>query len=132
MENIGNYPVILTCLADDQAVQAFCQIQPYLKPGKSLLISPAYRFNQQLNNWRNLPSNKGVIWIDSPVSGGTIGAEQGTLVIFAGGDAETIQQLESRLSGTYHSVSPVWAIQGLDRQPKFVINHRCSKQHPDC
>ena len=36
---------------------------------------------------------KQVQWIDSPVSGGTIGAEQGTLVIFAGGDAQTIQDL---------------------------------------
>ena len=34
-----------------------------------------------------------VIWIDSPVSGGTAGAEQGTLVIFAGGDAQTITEL---------------------------------------
>ena len=33
-----------------------------------------------------------VIWIDSPVSGGTAG-EQGTLVIFAGGDAQTITEL---------------------------------------
>ncbi|MDW7563406.1 NAD(P)-dependent oxidoreductase, partial [Klebsiella pneumoniae] len=32
-------------------------------------------------------------WIDSPVSGGTAGAEQGTLVIFAGGDAQTIEAL---------------------------------------
>ena len=34
-----------------------------------------------------------VQWIDSPVSGGTAGAEQGTLVIFAGGDLQTIQDL---------------------------------------
>jgi 3-hydroxyisobutyrate dehydrogenase len=34
-----------------------------------------------------------VQWIDSPVSGGTAGAEQGTLVIFAGGDINTIQNL---------------------------------------
>ncbi|WP_151708347.1 NAD(P)-dependent oxidoreductase, partial [Acinetobacter junii] len=30
---------------------------------------------------------------DSPVSGGTAGAEQGTLVIFAGGDAKIIDEL---------------------------------------
>jgi 3-hydroxyisobutyrate dehydrogenase len=38
-------------------------------------------------------TTKQVIWIDSPVSGGTAGAENGTLVIFAGGNAETIQAL---------------------------------------
>ena len=32
-------------------------------------------------------------WIDSPVSGGIAGAELGTLVIFAGGDVSTIQDL---------------------------------------
>ena len=31
---------------------------------------------------------KQVQWIDSPVSGELVGAEQGTLVIFAGGDAD--------------------------------------------
>jgi 3-hydroxyisobutyrate dehydrogenase len=36
---------------------------------------------------------KKVIWIDSPVSGGTAGAEQGSLVIFAGGNAATIENL---------------------------------------
>ncbi len=33
-----------------------------------------------------LAAQKQVTWVDSPVSGGTAGAENGTLVIFAGGD----------------------------------------------
>ena len=93
LENIGNYPIILTCLADDQAVQSvFAQIQPYLQAGQIIVdfSSLSVSATQQL---AQSSQQQGVIWIDSPVSGGTIGAEQGSLVIFAGGDAETIQQL---------------------------------------
>ncbi len=35
----------------------------------------------------------GMGWIDAPVSGGTIGAEQGTLVFMAGGDAEAVESV---------------------------------------
>jgi 3-hydroxyisobutyrate dehydrogenase len=33
----------------------------------------------------------GVAWIDAPVSGGTVGAEQGTLAVMAGGEAADIE-----------------------------------------
>ena len=94
LENIGNYPVILTCLADDQAVQSvFAQIQPYLKAEQVIVdfSSLSVTATQQL---AQSAQQQQVTWIDSPVSGGTIGAEQGTLVIFAGGDEHTIQALE--------------------------------------
>ncbi|NIE98202.1 NAD(P)-dependent oxidoreductase [Acinetobacter sp. C26M] len=93
LNDIASYPVILTCLADDQAVQSvFSQIQPYLKTEQiivdfsSLSVSATQQLAQSAQQQQ-------VTWIDSPVSGGTMGAEQGTLVIFAGGDAATIQQL---------------------------------------
>ncbi|WP_032877667.1 NAD(P)-dependent oxidoreductase [Acinetobacter sp. ANC 3929] len=93
LNEIANYPIILTCLADDQAVEnVFDQIQPYLK-AKQIIVdfsSLSVSATQQL---ALSAQQQQVIWIDSPVSGGTIGAEQGTLVIFAGGDAETIRQL---------------------------------------
>src|SRR5580704_16718855 len=34
----------------------------------------------------------GMGWIDAPVSGGTVGAEQGTLAVMAGGDASDIER----------------------------------------
>ncbi|MCH7396103.1 NAD(P)-dependent oxidoreductase [Acinetobacter dispersus] len=93
LDDIGSYPVILTCLADDQAVQnVFAQIQPYLKAEQIIVdfSSLSVSATQQL---AQAAQQQQVTWIDSPVSGGTMGAEQGTLVIFAGGDAEAIQQL---------------------------------------
>lgn len=94
LNKIAEYPVILICLADDQAVQSvFDQIQPYLKAEQvivdfsSLSVTATKQLAQSAQQQQ-------VTWIDSPVSGGTIGAEQGTLVIFAGGDEHTIQALE--------------------------------------
>ncbi|WP_293744269.1 NAD(P)-dependent oxidoreductase [uncultured Acinetobacter sp.] len=94
LDKIAKYPVILICLADDQAVQSvFEQIQPYLKIEQVIVdfSSLSVTVTQQL---AQSAQQQQVTWIDSPVSGGTIGAEQGTLVIFAGGDAHTIQALE--------------------------------------
>ncbi|ENX42488.1 NAD(P)-dependent oxidoreductase [Acinetobacter sp. NIPH 2100] len=93
LHEIANYPVILTCLADDQAVESvFAQIQPYLKAEQVIVdfSSLSVAATQQL---ALSAQQQQVTWIDSPVSGGTMGAEQGTLVIFAGGDAKTIEQL---------------------------------------
>lgn len=94
LDKIAQYPIILICLADDQAVQSvFDQIQPYLKAEQvivdfsSLSVTATRQLAQSAQQQQ-------VTWIDSPVSGGTIGAEQGTLVIFAGGDEHTIQALE--------------------------------------
>ncbi|MDS7942958.1 NAD(P)-dependent oxidoreductase [Acinetobacter sp. V110_1] len=93
LSNIAQYPIVLTCLADDKAVQAvFEQIQPHLKAGQvivdfsSLSVAATKALAQAA-------ASQHVTWIDSPVSGGTAGAEQGTLVIFAGGDAQTIEAL---------------------------------------
>ena len=39
-----------------------------------------------------LKAANGMRWIDAPVSGGTIGAEEGTLAVMAGGDAADIER----------------------------------------
>lgn len=92
-EDLGNYPLILTCVADDAAMHdVFAQMQPYLKAEQvivdfsSLSVEATHQLAKQAAQHK-------VIWIDSPVSGGTAGAEQGTLVIFAGGDPAVIQDL---------------------------------------
>ena len=94
-KDIGQYPVILTCLADDHAVQnVIDQIEPYLTSDQvivdfsSLSVDKTKSLAQQVSKTQT-------IWIDSPVSGGTVGAEQGNLVIFAGGDENIIQDLST-------------------------------------
>ena len=93
LQHIAEYPVVLTCLADDKAaLSVYEQIEPFLT-AKQVIIDFSSLSVEQTLSLAARAEQKQVQWIDSPVSGGTIGAEQGTLVIFAGGDAQTIQDL---------------------------------------
>ena len=93
LQDIGQYPVILTCLADDAAVQAvYDQIQAQLC-AQQVIVDFSSLSVDQTKALAGQAQLHQVQWIDSPVSGGTAGAEQGTLVIFAGGDLQTIQDL---------------------------------------
>ena len=93
LQNIAEYPVVLTCLADDKAaLSVYEQIEPFLT-AKQVIIDFSSLSVEQTLSLAARAEQKQVQWIDSPVSGGTIGAEQGTLVIFAGGDTQTIQDL---------------------------------------
>ena len=101
LSEIGQYPVILSCLADDHAVQAvFDQIEPFLT-AQQVIVDFSSLSVDQTQKLAQQASLKQVTWIDSPVSVGTAGAEQGSLVIFAGGDANTIE----KLSASYHVLS---------------------------
>lgn len=93
LEQIADYPLIMLCLADDAAVIDVLQkLLPYLRANQiiidfsSLSVAVTQQCAEQV-------ASQNVVWIDSPVSGGTIGAEQGSLVIFAGGDVEIIDAL---------------------------------------
>ncbi|TCB59356.1 NAD(P)-dependent oxidoreductase [Acinetobacter terrae] len=93
LQKIGQYPVILTCLADDAAVQAvYDQIQNQLQ-AEQVIVDFSSLSVDKTKTLAQQAQTRQVQWIDSPVSGGTAGAEQGTLVIFAGGDLQTIQNL---------------------------------------
>src|SRR5690606_16691666 len=83
-----------TCLADDQAVQSvFAQIEPYLLT-EQVIVDFSSLSVQQTQALAAQAQAKKVIWIDSPDSGGTAGAEQGSLVICAGGAATMIEHLD--------------------------------------
>ena len=93
LQDIAAYPVILTCLADDSAVQTVYEhIQNQLQPDQ-VLVDFSSLSVAQTQKLASQAQVRQVKWIDSPVSGGIMGAEQGTLVIFAGGDLQTIQNL---------------------------------------
>ncbi|MBE2171354.1 NAD(P)-dependent oxidoreductase [Acinetobacter oleivorans] len=93
LSNIGDYPIILICLADDKAVEAvFEKIQPNLK-AEQVIVDFSSLSVAATKTLAQTAATHDAIWIDSPVSGGTAGAEQGTLVIFAGGNAQTITEL---------------------------------------
>lgn len=90
LADISQAYVIMLCLADDDAVQQVInQILPFLQPNQIIIdfSSLSVQATQQL---ATQVSQKQVAWIDAPVSGGVMGAENGSLVIFAGGDNKTV------------------------------------------
>lgn len=88
--------VIMLCVSDTQAVEDVVfgvnGLFPHLRNGQIIVdfssISP-----MATRDFASRVSAMGVDWIDCPVSGGVIGAEQGTLVMMAGGKADRIQQI---------------------------------------
>ena len=94
LSEIAQYPVIFICLSDDAAVSdVFDKIQADLNHSQVIVDFSSLSVDKT-KQLAEKSKQRGVIWIDSPVSGGTAGAENGTLVIFAGGDAETIKSLQ--------------------------------------
>lgn len=90
--------IIMLCLADDAAVHRVVQrLLPSLRKGQVVVdfSSLSVEMTQQLA--RQMAA-KQVAWIDAPVSGGVMGAETGTLVIFAGGNAQQVNAVRPILA----------------------------------
>ena len=84
---VQNSKVIVSMLANDNVCKAILikKIQPYLQKGQIVIDMSSTTQNTALEIGKALKKKK-VIFLDAPVSGGTIGAEKGTLAIMVGGD----------------------------------------------
>ena len=84
---VQNSKVIISMLANDDVCKAVLikKIQPYLKKGQTVIDMSSTTQNTALEIGKALKKKK-VFFLDAPVSGGTIGAEKGTLAIMVGGD----------------------------------------------
>lgn len=100
--------IIMLCVSDTHAVQQLVNsaggLLAGLSAGKVVVdfssIAPAAT--------RELAAQvkgKGAHWVDAPVSGGVIGAEAGTLVVMAGGDADIIDGLRPVLAALAQRVT---------------------------
>ncbi|QPK62020.1 NAD(P)-dependent oxidoreductase [Methylomonas sp. LL1] len=94
--------VILLCLADTAVVETLVeqQILPCAESGK-LVIDLSSIDPETSRQLAVRLKQSGMHWVDAPVSGGTAGAEQGTLAIMAGGDAEDIAVARQVLKPLY-------------------------------
>ena len=84
---VQNSKVIVSMLANDDVCKAILikKIQSYLKKGQIVIDMSSTTQNTALEISKALKKKK-VFFLDAPVSGGTIGAEKGTLAIMVGGD----------------------------------------------
>ncbi len=95
LDHMSNFQIIALCLANDEAVWSIAQtLFANIQPNQIIidLSSSSVELTQTLARQAHA---KGAHWIDAPVSGGVIGAEEGMLVIFAGGDTTVIEQLSA-------------------------------------
>jgi len=91
-ELVKNSDIIILCLANTEVVQSI--VEEHIIPAGSVdklvidLSSIDPVITKQLS--QQLKQHCNINWVDAPVSGGTIGAEQGTLAIMAGGSEADI------------------------------------------
>lgn len=94
--------IVLLCLADTTVVREVVfgsgGIVEGAKPGQLLVDHSSLEPAATRAMAAELESRSGMRWVDAPVSGGTAGAEAGTLAIMAGGRAEDIQRVRPVLA----------------------------------
>lgn len=106
-ELIKHSDVILLCLADTAVVE--CIVNQHLmshgSPDKLVIDLSSIHPESTRQLAAALKKQCGMRWVDAPVSGGTAGAEQGSLAVMVGGDAtdiviarEVLKPLYSRLT----------------------------------
>ena len=88
--------VIMLCLADTSAVESVVfgehGLSDYLQ-SQQLIVDFSSITPDDTCDFADRLRAQNVHWIDAPVSGGVIGAENGKLIIMAGGDNEQIAKL---------------------------------------
>lgn len=90
--------IIITMLEAGPIVgEVLSQALPGMKPGDLVVDMSSTRQNEA-QKFHALLAEKGVSFIDAPVSGGVIGAEQGTLAIMAGGSESDFVRIEPVLT----------------------------------
>jgi 3-hydroxyisobutyrate dehydrogenase len=94
--------VVLMCVMDTHAVDAvvFGPEGVALTPGegKVLIDHSSIRPDATREFAARLKAQNGMDWIDAPVSGGVMGAQEGTLAIMAGGETGAIERVRALLA----------------------------------
>ena len=110
-EAVKNADVVITMLTDDDAVEKVLSdesFQENLKKGSTVIDMSSIKPKIAIK-YGNLLKDKGVNFLDAPVSGGTIGAEQATLAIMVGGDQKVFDQIKDvlKVMGNPTLVGPI-------------------------
>ena len=90
---VTNSDVIITMLTDDAAVEKVMSSEEFIsniKEGATVIDMSSVNPVLTIKYSKKLKEKK-INYLDAPVSGGTIGAEEATLAIMVGGDEETFK-----------------------------------------
>ncbi len=98
----GQADVVMLCLANTEVVREVVLgpggIVETAKPGQLLVDFSSLEPAATRTMAAELHARCGMHWVDAPVSGGTLGAADGTLVIMAGGRVEDIERIRPILA----------------------------------
>jgi len=96
-ELCGQADVVMLCLADTAVVREVvfgpAGIVEGAKPGQLLVDFSSLEPTATREMAAELAQKTGMAWLDSPVSGGVVGAEAGSLAIMVGGDAADLDRV---------------------------------------
>ena len=99
VELVKNSEVIITMLTDDAAVDQVMGDTDFIDnliPGTIIIDMSSVKPETAIKHANNL-KKKQINYLDSPVSGGTIGAEEASLAIMTGGEQKVFDEVESIL-----------------------------------
>jgi len=110
-EAVKDADIVITMLTDDAAVEKVLSDQGFqenLKKGSTVIDMSSIKPKIAIK-YGNFLKEKGVNFLDAPVSGGTIGAEQATLAIMVGGDQKVFDQIKDvlKVMGNPTLVGPI-------------------------
>ena len=103
--------LIITMLTDDTAVEAIMSHSDFLENVKSesTVIDMSSIKPTTAIKYGNILQSKNIYYLDAPVSGGTIGAEEGSLAIMVGGDQRVFDNSKNilKIMGNPTLVGPI-------------------------
>lgn len=98
-EVVSDNDVVITMLTDDSSVDAVMSSQEFLanlKVDATVIDMSSVKPTTAISHGNNLKS-KNINYLDSPVSGGTIGAEDASLAIMVGGEQKVFDDVSDVL-----------------------------------
>ena len=98
-EVVRDNDVVITMLTDDNSVDAVMNSQEFLtnlKVDATVIDMSSVKPTTAISHGNNLKSKK-INYLDSPVSGGTIGAEEASLAIMVGGEQKVFDDVSDVL-----------------------------------
>jgi 2-hydroxy-3-oxopropionate reductase len=110
-EAVKDVDIVITMLTDDDAVEKVLSDQDFqenLKKGSTVVDMSSIKPKIAIK-YGKLLKDKGINFLDAPVSGGTIGAEQATLAIMVGGDQKVFDHIKEvlKVMGNPTLVGPI-------------------------
>jgi len=110
-EAVKDVDIVITMLTDDDAVEKVLSDQDFqenLKKGSTVVDMSSIKPKIAIK-YGKLLKDQGINFLDAPVSGGTIGAEQATLAIMVGGDQKVFDYIKDvlKIMGNPTLVGPI-------------------------